>query len=75
MPWDETYYPVSMKHLPAMVRTKAIEIANALLEEGVEEGKAIRIGIARAKLWTERHATPKHQTTKPTRSHARNAHS
>jgi uncharacterized protein YdaT len=29
------------------VRLKAIEIANALLEEGYDEGKAIRIAIAR----------------------------
>jgi uncharacterized protein YdaT len=28
---------------------KAIEIANALLEEGYDEGRAIRITIAKAK--------------------------
>jgi uncharacterized protein YdaT len=43
-----------MRHLPRPVREKAIEIANALLEEGMEEGKAIRIAIARAKQWGER---------------------
>jgi hypothetical protein len=32
-------------------RLKAIEIANALLYEGYDEGKAIRIAIARAKDW------------------------
>jgi len=26
-----------------------------LLEEGMEEGKAIRIAIAKAKAWAERH--------------------
>jgi len=40
-----------MSHLPAPVRRKAIEIANALLAEGMEEGKAIRIAIAKAKEW------------------------
>ena len=40
-----------MKFLPPTVRVKAIEIANALLAEGVEEGKAIRIAIAKAKEW------------------------
>lgn len=55
MPWSEERYPVSMRHLPARVRTKAIEIANALLEEGHEEGMAIRISIAKAKEWAERH--------------------
>jgi uncharacterized protein YdaT len=55
MPWNSVYYPVSMKHLPALVRAKAIEIANALLAEGMDEGKAIRIGIARAKAWADRH--------------------
>jgi uncharacterized protein YdaT len=29
----------------------AIEIANALLEEGHEEGRAIRIAIAKPKEW------------------------
>jgi uncharacterized protein YdaT len=53
MPWDETYYPRSMRNLPPEVRVKAIEIANALLEEGHDEGKAIRIAIAKAKEWTE----------------------
>jgi uncharacterized protein YdaT len=51
MPWDESYYPRSMRKLPSEVRLKAIEIANALLEEGYDEGKAIRIAIAKAKEW------------------------
>jgi uncharacterized protein YdaT len=55
MPWNEKRYPASMRHLPERVRTKAIEIANALLDEGYEEGMAIRIAIAKAKEWAERH--------------------
>jgi uncharacterized protein YdaT len=43
-----------MSHLPEVVRAKAIEIANALLAEGEDEGRAIRIGIAKAKEWAER---------------------
>ena len=58
MPWNEDRYPASMKHLPPMVRAKAIEIANALLEEGCDEGKAIRIGIAKAKEWARHHGLP-----------------
>ncbi|MCU0805559.1 MAG: hypothetical protein MUF79_10800 [Burkholderiales bacterium] len=58
MPWDETRYPVSMKRLPAAIRAKAIEIANALLEEGYDEGKAIRIAIAKAKEWARHHGLP-----------------
>jgi len=54
MPWDETYYPQSMRNLPPEVRMKAIEIVNALLEEGYDEGKAIRIAIAKAEEWAER---------------------
>lgn len=45
-PWDEHYYPRAMQHLPTLVRAKAIEIANALLAEGHDEGSAIRIAIA-----------------------------
>lgn len=55
MPWSLERYPASMKHLPEPVLEKAIEIANALLEEGMDEGKAIRIAIAKAKEWAEHH--------------------
>ena len=55
MPCNSEYFPPSMKHLPPPVREKAIEIANALLEAGMREGKAIRIAIAKANEWAERH--------------------
>jgi uncharacterized protein YdaT len=55
MPWNEDYFPASMKHLPPAVREKAIAIANALLADGMDEGKAIRIAIARAKEWARHH--------------------
>ena len=55
MPWSESDYPPAMMHLDPLVRSKAIEIANALLEEGHDEGFAIRVGIARAKEWARRH--------------------
>lgn len=55
MPWTEQRYPPSMRHLTPSVRAKAIEIANALLDEGMDEGKAIRIAIAKAKQWAAHH--------------------
>ena len=51
MPWTADDYPASMRNLPPFVRLKAIEIANALLAEGYEEGQAIRMAIAGAKKW------------------------
>jgi uncharacterized protein YdaT len=54
MPWSEGRYPPSMSHLAPLVREKAIEIANALLGEGMEEGMAIRVAIAKAKQWAGR---------------------
>lgn len=56
MPWTLTYYPVSMKNLSPQLREKAIEIANALLAEGMDEGKAIRVAIAKAKEWARHHS-------------------
>lgn len=56
MPWNSDYFPSSMKHLSPLVRDKAIEIANALLDEGMDEGKVIRIAIAKAKEWAQHHA-------------------
>jgi uncharacterized protein YdaT len=58
MPWNEKNYPASMKNLTAEVRNKAIEIANALLNEGYEEGRAIAIGTAQAEKWAERRDQP-----------------
>jgi uncharacterized protein YdaT len=60
MPWSEAFYPPSMRALHPLVRAKAIEIANALLQEGMEEGKAIRIAIAKAKEWADRRGLPVH---------------
>jgi len=51
MPWTLDRFPPSMSHLPEGVLEKAIDIANALLDEGYEEGSAIRIAIAQAKRW------------------------
>ena len=55
MPWSEEEYPVSMKNLTPEVRSKAIDIANALLAEGYAEGRAIAIGTAQAEEWGKRH--------------------
>lgn len=51
MPWTLERYPPAMRGLPLAVRAKAIEIANALLADGHDEGRAIRIAIAAAKKW------------------------
>jgi uncharacterized protein YdaT len=56
MPWTEQRYPPAMQSLAPPVRAKAIDIANALLGEGMDEGKAIRIAIAKARQWAGHHA-------------------
>jgi uncharacterized protein YdaT len=58
MPWTDSDYPASMRHLSKVTRAKAIDIANALLDEGMEEGRCIRIAIARAEQWAERRGLP-----------------
>jgi len=58
MPWNADYFPTSMRHLGRATREKAIEIANALLEGGMPEGKAIRIAIAKAKEWAHARGLP-----------------
>jgi uncharacterized protein YdaT len=47
-----------MRHLSEAARAKAIAIANALLAEGMDEGRAIRIAIAKAEEWARRHGLP-----------------
>lgn len=53
MPWDMKDYPQSMKNLPELVRKKAIDIANALIEDGYSDDRAIPIATSQAKKWYE----------------------
>lgn len=49
MPWYNGDYPPSYKNQPPELRAKAVEIANSLLIEGVEEGIAIATGLKLAR--------------------------
>lgn len=49
MPWSKRDYPPSYKNQPIKIRHKAIEIANAILAEGTEEGIAIATGLKKAR--------------------------
>lgn len=51
MPWNMNDYPASLKNLPELVRKKAIDIANALLEEDYPEDRAIPIATSQAEKW------------------------
>lgn len=51
MPWDLNDYPNSMKNMDPLVRKKAIDIANALEEEGYEDNRAIPIAQSQAQEW------------------------
>lgn len=53
MPWYNGDYPPSYKNLPIKIREKAVEIANAILEESGDEGLAIATGVKRAKEWAK----------------------
>lgn len=53
MPWYNGDYPPSYKNQPEELREKAVEIANALLKEGIEEGIAIATGLKRAREYFE----------------------
>jgi len=60
MPWTKTNYPVSMKKLPVKVRTKAIEIANAMLKEHpkMDEGEIIATATKNAKGVVDKKKVP-----------------
>lgn len=58
MPWSYGKYPDTMKNLTTEVRHKAIDIANTLLEEGYEEGRAIAIATAQAEKWAKNRNKP-----------------
>ncbi|MCM3784166.1 DUF2188 domain-containing protein [Neobacillus mesonae] len=70
MPWNKNDYPPSMKNLDPRIREKAVEIANALLDDGYEEGRSIAIATAQAKEWNENH--PEGENKKENRSSQKN---
>ncbi|MFC3418616.1 DUF2188 domain-containing protein [Salinicoccus hispanicus] len=51
MPYSMNDYPDSLKNMEKLERKKAIDIINALLEEGYDDGRAIPIGTDQAKEW------------------------
>ncbi|WP_240376914.1 DUF2188 domain-containing protein [Bacillus piscicola] len=51
MPWTMNDYPSSLKNLKKPVKKKAIDIANAMVDEGYDEGRAIPIATEQAKEW------------------------
>ncbi|WP_326135211.1 DUF2188 domain-containing protein [Cytobacillus horneckiae] len=59
MAWNTKDYPDSLKNLEAAVRKKAIEIANSMLNEGYDEGRAIPIATSQAKNGMKRQAKKK----------------
>jgi len=55
MPWYDGDYPPSYKNQSPEVREKAVEIANALLQDGAEEGTAIAAGLKQARELLKNH--------------------
>lgn len=53
MVWNMTDYPASLKNFDPLLRKKVIDIANALLENGYEDDRAIPIAISQAKEWMQ----------------------
>lgn len=53
MPWDMNDYPSSLKNVKPAIRKKAIDIANAMVDEGYDENRAIPIATNQAKEWYE----------------------
>ena len=51
-------YPDSMKNLTVEVREKAIDIANALLSDGMPKDKALPIAISQAEEWAKNRDKP-----------------
>lgn len=54
MVWTLEDYPPSMKNLPEVIRKKAIDIANAMIDDGYKEGDAIPIAIEQAREWQDK---------------------
>lgn len=64
MPWNLDDYPASFKNFDHVVKKKAIDIANALLDEGYDDGQAIPIATKQAKEWAENASPEERQSYK-----------
>ena len=64
MPWPKGEYPPSYKNLAIPLREKAVEIANAILEESGDEGIAIATGLKRARQVMKKEQSSKKNKTK-----------
>lgn len=53
MPWTMSDYPSSLKNLEYATKKKAIDIANAMVDEGYDESRAIPIATQQAKEWRD----------------------
>nr|WP_068890319.1 hypothetical protein [Pedobacter panaciterrae] len=62
MPWYNGDYPPSYKNLPVKIRDKAVEIANAILEESGDEVLAIATGVKQAKVWAKKEGVASNQS-------------
>jgi uncharacterized protein YdaT len=49
MSWTNGSYPAVYRNQPVRLRQKAVEIANNLMVNGVDENKAIREGLEKAR--------------------------
>jgi uncharacterized protein YdaT len=49
MPWHNGNYPSLYQNQPVRLRQKAVEIANHLLRNGVDETTAIHTGLCKAR--------------------------
>ncbi len=59
MPYSKDEYPDSMKNLNPELREKAIEILNALIDNGkMNKGMAIATATKKAKEWAEEKGLP-----------------
>jgi uncharacterized protein YdaT len=74
MPWSKGDYPQSLKNFEPRIRNKAVEIANALLKDGYEEGRAIAIATSQAKEWAEDHSVHKNRDDREEDEESNNLH-
>lgn len=68
MPWNMKDFPASMKNLDKLTRKKAIDIANALLDEGYPDSRAIPIAIDQAKNGMKMLVNQKNEPSKKKKS-------
>lgn len=68
--WSITHFPAVMRSLSPSTRAKAIEIANQLMEQGLDKQRVIALSVDEARRWARTASLGSKRSVNATRPYA-----